>query len=105
MQINLAGPNSQPMASVSDVILNPDNGELQYVLISVSSIPGLSNSILIPVPLKALSWNAQNNRVEINIQPQALLNAPKFTQGKFPLTTNPNWDAQIKAFWQKYIHP
>lgn len=105
MQINLAGPNSQPMASVSDIILNPDSGELQYVLISVSSIPGISNSILIPVPLKALSWNAQNNRFEINIQPQALLNAPKFAQGQFPLTTNPNWDAQIKAFWQKYINP
>jgi sporulation protein YlmC with PRC-barrel domain len=102
---NIDGPNNQQSASVKDVILDPTSGELQYVLVSINGIQGLTKNMLIPVPLGVLSWNAQNNTIDINVPPQVLLNAPKFAPGQLPRTTNPNWDADIRSFWQQYLQP
>jgi hypothetical protein len=99
------GPNSQQIANVTDIILDPTNGELEYVLIDVTGIQGLTNKTMVPVPLRALSWNPQYNTININIPPQVLLNAPRFSPGQLPKTTNPNWNSEIQSFWKQYVQP
>jgi sporulation protein YlmC with PRC-barrel domain len=96
-------PNNQPIASVEDVIVDVNNGDLQYVLLSISGIQGLNN-MLIPIPPQILGLDIQNQTFTINVDPQVLQNAPKFAQGGFPLTTQPNWDADIQSFWQSQMH-
>jgi sporulation protein YlmC with PRC-barrel domain len=96
------GPNNQPLASVEDVIVDVNTGDLRYVVLSITGIQDLDN-ILIPIPLQALGFDSQNQTFTINVDPQVLQNAPKFAQGSFPLTTQPNWDADIQSFWQAQI--
>lgn len=102
---HLNASNGQQIAEVKDLILDPNSGELQYVLISINGLPGAYNNEIIPVPLRALSWDPQNNTIKLNVPPQVLLNAPKFAQGQLPSTTNPNWDSEIRSFWQQYLQP
>lgn len=97
------GPNGQHIAQVNDLILDPSTGNLQYVLITITGIPGLSSNEVVPVPLRALSWNPQNQTINLNVPPQVLLGAPKFTPGQLPSTITPNWDAKIRSFWQQYL--
>jgi len=97
------GPNGQHIAQVKDLILDPTNGNLQYVLISINGLPGVSNNEVVPVPLRALSWNPQNDTINLNVPPQVLLSAPRFAPGQLPNTTNPNWDSKIRSFWQQYL--
>jgi sporulation protein YlmC with PRC-barrel domain len=99
------GSNNQQIANVNDIILDPTNGNLEYVLINVTGLQGLTNQTLVPVPLRALSWNSQYNTININVPPQVLLNAPRFSPGQLPKTTNPNWNSEIQTFWQQYIQP
>jgi sporulation protein YlmC with PRC-barrel domain len=95
-------PNNQPIASVEDVIVDTNTGDLRYVVLSISGIQGLNNN-LIPIPPQVLGLDIQNQTFTINVDPQVLLNAPKFAQGSFPLTTQPNWDADIQSFWQSQL--
>jgi sporulation protein YlmC with PRC-barrel domain len=95
-------PNNQPIASVEDVIVDVNTGDLKYVVLSVSGIQGLNN-MLIPIPPQVLGYDTQNQTFTINVDPQALQNAPNFAQGNFPLTTEPNWDANIQSFWQSQV--
>jgi sporulation protein YlmC with PRC-barrel domain len=95
-------PNNQPIASVDDVIVDVSTGDLRYVVLSVTGIPGLANT-LIPIPPQVLGIDIQNQTFTLNVDPQMLLNAPKFAQGSFPLTTQPNWDADIQSFWQSQL--
>lgn len=95
-------PNNQPIASVEDVIINVNTGGLKYVVFSISGIPGM-NTVLIPIPPQVLGYDTQNQTFTINVDPQLLQTAPNFTQGNFPLTTQPNWDAKIQSFWQSLM--
>ncbi len=88
-------PNGQHIAQVKDLILDPTTGNLQYVLITITGLPGLTSNEVVPVPLRALSWNPQNQTINLNVPPQVLLGAPKFAPGQLPSTTNPNWDFKI----------
>ena len=96
------GPNNQPIASVEDVIVDVNSGDLKYVVLSLSGIQGLNN-VLIPIPPQVLGYDTQNQTFTIDVDPQALQNAPNFAQGNFPLTTQPNWDANIQSFWQSQV--
>jgi sporulation protein YlmC with PRC-barrel domain len=95
-------PNNQPIASVEDVIVDTDTGDLRYVVLSISGIQGLNNQ-LIPIPPQVLGLDIQNQTFTLNVDPQVLQNAPKFAQDSFPLTTQPNWDADIQSFWQSQL--
>ncbi len=95
-------PNNQPIASVEDVIVDVNTGDLRYVVLSITGIQGLDN-MLIPIPPRILGLDIQNQTFTINVDPQMLQNAPKFVQDSFPLTTQPNWDADIQSFWQSQM--
>jgi sporulation protein YlmC with PRC-barrel domain len=95
-------PNNQPIASVEDVIVDVNTGDLKYVVLSVSGIPGLNNK-LIPIPPQILSYDTQNQTFTIDVDPQALQKAPGFDQNNFPLTTQSNWDSNIQSYWQSQV--
>jgi hypothetical protein len=89
---------------VDDIIVDVETCEVQYVVISTGSF--LEEEKLIPVPVQALSWDSTNNTfVVANVDPAALLEAPTFDRDKYPQTNSPNWDDDIRSFWDRYITP
>lgn len=89
---------------VDDIIVDVETCEVQYVVISTGSF--LEEEKLIPVPMQALSWDSTNSTfVVANVDPAALLEAPTFDRDKYPQTNSPNWDDDIRAFWDRYITP
>jgi sporulation protein YlmC with PRC-barrel domain len=96
---DIQGPDGQSVASVQDVIVNPDSGDLQYLVISVSGIEGIDGQLIL-IPLQAFGLDIQNQIFALKIDPQVLVGAPTFEQGNLPDTTQPDWDADIHAYWQ-----
>jgi hypothetical protein len=98
-----AGAASVASMSVDDVLVDAESGEIKYVVLSASSTA--TGEKLIPLPLKVLGWDAANNAFVPNVDPQALLQAPGFEAGKYPPTITPDWDANLRSYWQQYISP
>ena len=99
-EIGAAGAASM---KVDDVLVDVESGEIQYVVLSASST--VTGEKIIPLPLKVLGWDATNNAFIPNVDPQALLQAPGFEAGKYPPTITPDWDANLRSYWKKYLSP
>ena len=108
MDFSVWDKTNNQIGNVSDLILNPQTGQVDYVVVT-------AGDKLIPVPWKALTVvNAQaqaassnssgpQNGFVLTVDQSTLENAPSFTTNNFPVTQTPDWDAQIKAYWQQYI--
>jgi len=99
-QAGVAGAASM---KVDDVLVDSQSGEIKYVVLSASSTA--TGEKLIPIPLKILGWDASNKAFVPNVDPQAFLQAPGFEAGKYPPTITPDWDANLRSYWEKYISP
>ena len=84
-------------ATVSDLILDPASGDLQFLVISGSFSEG---ERWIPVPIGFLRWDVTNQAFVLMISGNALENAPSFTEDQFPDTSSSGWDTEFNDFWQ-----
>jgi sporulation protein YlmC with PRC-barrel domain len=84
-------------ATVSDVIVDPSTGEIQYLVISGSFTEG---ERWIPVPIGFLQWDPATESFVIKISGNALQNAPAFQADQFPDTSTSGWDTEFNDFWQ-----
>ncbi|HZD55230.1 MAG TPA: PRC-barrel domain-containing protein [Anaerolineales bacterium] len=97
--IGIQSADGTDIASVQDVIVDPSNGDLQYLAISVSGIEEI-NGKLVLIPLQAFGLDVQNQVLVLKVDPQVLAGAPTFEEGQLPDTTQADWDADIRSYWQ-----
>jgi hypothetical protein len=71
------------------------------VVLSAGTI--LTGQKLYPLPVKVLSWDATNKVFITTVDPQVVLQAPTFEPDKYPPTITPNWDENLRSYWEKYI--
>ncbi len=84
--------------SVDDAIIDVESGAIQYVVISVSS--AAMGERLIPIPLKIFSWDSANKTFTLTTDVQTIENASSFKVGEYPDTQTPDWDAEIRSYWE-----
>jgi sporulation protein YlmC with PRC-barrel domain len=88
---------AEPMdATIEDVIVDPESGEVEYLVISGDFADG---ERWIPVPLDFVQWDATNQIFLLRVNTTELQNAPVFTNGEFPDFTTDEWRTDIDAFW------
>jgi len=96
---NVAGPDGEEDGEVQDMVIDDQNGNVKYVLISAGSGLGLEGDYLIPVPMKALNLTDNRDGFTLAVSQEDLLNAPNFTPDNFPNTAESGWDADVEAYW------
>jgi len=84
-------------ATIDDLIVNTDSGDIIYIVVKTNFDDG---EHLIPVPLRPLQWDAENQAFILNIDPAMLQNAPFFQKDQFPDLTMPGWNGEFDSFWQ-----
>jgi hypothetical protein len=84
--------NSQ--GTVQDIIFNPKNGDMQYLVVSSGS-----GDTWIPVPIDLVGWDATNNQLALTVDANTLQNAPTFSSSQFPDTSTAGWDQQFSTYW------
>jgi sporulation protein YlmC with PRC-barrel domain len=84
-------------ATIDDMIVNTDLGELMYIVIKTSFDDGVH---LIPVPLSLLKFDSENQAFGLDIDVAMLQNAPFFQNDQFPDMTTPGWNSEFDSFWQ-----
>jgi hypothetical protein len=84
-------------ASIKDLIVNTDSGEIMYIVIKTSFDDG---EHLIPVPLALFSLDSNNEAFVLKSDAAMLQNAPSFQESQFPDMTLSDWTSQFDTFWQ-----
>jgi sporulation protein YlmC with PRC-barrel domain len=84
-------------AFIEDIIVDPESGEIQYLVITGSFLDG---DRWIPVPLGFLQWDETNQNFTLRVNAAALQNAPFFEGGQFPDFSVDNWDDEFDGFWK-----
>lgn len=90
-----AGTSATVSGTIDDLIVN-DAGIIRFVVVRVKFDDG---EHLVPVPLKFLQLDSDNNFV-LNVDAAMLQKAPTFQEGKFPDMSMSGWDSDFTSFWQ-----
>ena len=94
--------NDEDVASVEDLIINPENGQITHAVLSVGGFLGIGDRY-VPVPWDALNFQMDNNRLVlvIDADQSRLEEAPGFdNRGEFPSTQQQGWDSEFDSYWQ-----
>jgi sporulation protein YlmC with PRC-barrel domain len=83
-------------ASIDDVIVDPETGELLYLVLDGLFDDG---ERWIPIPLGFLQWDPANENFVVKVDMAALQNAPFFLEGQYPDISVEGWSDAFDEFW------
>ena len=87
------------LGKIHDLVLNFDDGDIAYVVISAGGLLGVGNT-LHAVPWKALSLNSQADGFILNIDQTAWKNAPSFKENDWPEVADREWNRQLESYYR-----
>lgn len=93
-------PQDQHLGYVSDVIINPQNGQVQYVLVAHGGFLGIGSD-WIPVRWQNLRITPNGEIFVLNISEQDLSHAPKVDRQALQSAEAP-WRSGVDQFWQQH---
>lgn len=97
--MDILGSEEEQIATVEDIIVDPDSGNVEYLAISVGGIEDLEGNWIL-VPLEGFGLDAENEVLVLSVDQQTLAGAPAFEDGLLPDTTEAEWDADLQTFWE-----
>ncbi|MGZ8188910.1 MAG: PRC-barrel domain-containing protein [Methylosarcina sp.] len=90
----------EDLGNIKDLVLNPMRGNVVYAVVSYGGILGMGDK-LFAVPWSALRWTADKDYYVLNMDKDALKNAPGFDEDHWPDSTN-KWEQQREQLNQFY---
>jgi sporulation protein YlmC with PRC-barrel domain len=99
--MTLRNSDGDDIGQVEDVVVDPDTGEIRYLVIS-TNLEELDGN-WVAVPSQAFSVNADDDVLVLNVSQDVLVSAPNFGEDEFPDTSVEGWDADLETFWQTEI--
>jgi sporulation protein YlmC with PRC-barrel domain len=97
--MDVKNSQGEALGKIHDLVLNFDNGDIAYVVISSGGLLGLGDT-LHAVPWKALSLSSQGDGFILNIDQTAWKNAPSFKENDWPEVADREWNRQLESYYQ-----
>lgn len=97
--MNVKNPQGEALGKIHDLVLNFDDGDIAYVVISSGGLLGVGDTLR-AVPWKALSLNTQADGFVLNIDQTAWKKAPSFKDNDWPEVADRDWNRQLDSYYQ-----
>lgn len=91
-QVEVHASDHTPVGTVDNLILDVEAGAIQYIVVATE------DGALIAVPYDQVAWD-EGGFFLLNVDVSAFEGAPAFEGGEIPDTQEPDWDADIAAYW------
>lgn len=89
--------DDQQLGSIEDLVLDPQDGQVKYALVSLNSGVGLTVEV-IPVPWEHLKLQGNNQQAFVlDANQQTLQEAPSFDE--FPPAQS-GWESEVEQYWK-----
>ncbi|WP_019140405.1 PRC-barrel domain-containing protein [Noviherbaspirillum massiliense] len=117
--VNLSGPGPEVMAAstlrgdkvvnlqgealgeIEEIMLDVPSGTIAYAVLSFGGVMGIGNK-LFAIPWEALTLDADRKCFVLDIDRERLKNAPGFDKDHWPSMADPDWEAQVQAYYGHY---
>ncbi|MGH8545228.1 MAG: PRC-barrel domain-containing protein [Gammaproteobacteria bacterium] len=97
--MNVKNSQGEALGEIHDLVLNFDDGDIAYVVISSGGLLGMGDTLR-AAPWKALSLNSKADGFVLNIDQTAWKNAPSFKDNDWPEVADQDWNRQIEGYYQ-----
>lgn len=93
------------IGSVEEVIVDTDTGDVHYLVVEAGDVLDLGN-VWIPVPMASVDIERAGDDellrddLIVMVDRQQLSQAPNFEAGEMPSTMDPDWDTDIRQYWE-----
>jgi len=91
--------NGDDLGKIEDLMIDTKSGEVNYAILSFGGILGVGDK-LFAVPLQAMQLDTEEKAFVLNVSEERLENAPGFDKDNWPETANPEWDNEVRSFYQ-----
>lgn len=89
--VNAAG---EDLGKIEEIMLDVSSGRIAYAVLSFGGFLGLGDK-LFAIPWEALQLDQRNERFILNVDREALENAPGFDKAHWPEFTDRAWGVEI----------
>jgi sporulation protein YlmC with PRC-barrel domain len=83
---------NEDLGDIKDIVLDPMSGRIAYVVVSYGGILGMGDK-LFAIPWSAVRWSSDKDYFVLNMDKEALKNAPGFDEDHWPVSTS-QWQQQ-----------
>jgi sporulation protein YlmC with PRC-barrel domain len=90
--------DNEDLGTVEDFVLDMATGRLAYAILSFLGVAGTEK--LLPVPITALTVDADGRRFMLNADRNTLKYAPAFDRQNWPDTADPQWKSGIDSYYR-----
>jgi sporulation protein YlmC with PRC-barrel domain len=87
------------LGDVSDLLVNLDAGQVIYVLLGSGGFLGIGQSVT-AIPWEAFTMSSEDNTLVLDMTSEELGTAPQLNLEGLPETVDPNWDQNVRTWWQ-----
>lgn len=97
----VTNPKGESLGSINELVVDPDSGQVVYVVVSFGGMFGLGNK-LFALPWSALHWERDKKNYVLNIDNEVLKKAPGFDKKHWPDSSNKwdQWREEIEQFYR-----
>jgi sporulation protein YlmC with PRC-barrel domain len=88
----------EDLGDIKEIMLDMLTGEVAYAVLSFGGIAGIGEK-LFAVPWERLSLDTVNKRFVLDVDKEALKNAPGFDKDDWPDMTMDDWANQVHTFY------
>lgn len=102
LNYNVQNPAGENLGEVEDLMLNLAQADLAYVVLEFGGILDIGDQHF-PIPPAAITLDAAQEILLVDVQPEMLEEMPGFDLESRPDVTAPNWDEEIRQYWDEQI--
>lgn len=89
---DVKNPKGEDLGDIKDLVLDPMSGRIAYAVVSYGGILGMGNK-LFAIPWSAVHWTSGKDYFVLNMDKEALKNAPGFDEDHWPVSAT-QWQQQ-----------
>lgn len=107
--VSVYSPNNDSLGKVEDLVIDPAKGQIRYAVLSFGGFLGMGDKYF------AVPWNnlklqtkgetsrgtIKEDHYVLDVNKEALKNAPGFDKSKWPDFADPNWAMNVDKFYKE----
>ncbi len=99
---NVQNPNGEKIGSIDDIVIDADNGKVEYAALAVGGVLGIGEKLYaIPFHQFKIAHDSSNNPYFVlDVSKDRFKNAPGFDKSNWPDFANPQWRNQVDTYYQ-----
>jgi sporulation protein YlmC with PRC-barrel domain len=89
------------LGDIEEFMIDLNRGCISYAVLSFGGVAGLGDK-LFAIPWDQLTLSTEEHEFILDVDKETLKGAPGFDQDDWPDTTSPDWDMDVRQYWESY---